>query len=46
MALWREVEVYVREGADVMGPVVLQDGRSAYCGIFDDAGFWMKDAIT
>ena len=24
---------------------VLQDGRSAYCGIFDDACFWMRSAM-
>ena len=21
---------------------VLQDGRSAHCGVFHDAGFWMR----
>lgn len=34
-------------GADCLrcGGVVLQDGRSAYCCVCDDAGFWVRGVV-
>lgn len=31
--------------ACVLGGVVLQDGRSAYCCVCDDAGFWVRGGV-